>query len=93
MAPVTNPTVAVWKVRFENFREACQNQKVLQKNSERALEELSRMRKLADEIISQAWNEVENSFAGLPMKFVVPGLQSMGLFMFIEKMNFGTFCF
>jgi len=66
MAPVTNPTVAVVKVRFENFKEACQNQKVLQKNSERALEELSRMRKQADEIISQAWNEVEESFAGLP---------------------------
>ncbi len=66
MSPITNPTIAVVKVRYENFVEAYQNQKTLQKNNTRALNELAAMRPEADEIITQIWDEVEKSFNDLP---------------------------
>jgi hypothetical protein len=64
--PVTNPTIAHVKVRYETFLEAYHHQKTLQKNTARALEQLSELRTEADNIIVQVWNEVEESFKDLP---------------------------
>lgn len=64
--PVTNPTIALVKVRFETFLEKYHYQKTLQKNTTRALEQLTGLRKDADGIILQIWNEVEESFKELP---------------------------
>jgi len=66
MSPITNPTMAVVKVRFEKFYEAYQNQKNLQQANGRALKELAEARPVADEIIVNIWNEVEESFKDLP---------------------------
>jgi len=65
-SPITNPTIAVVRVRYEQYIDAYKFQKTLQKNYHRALEKLSDMRTTADEIILQVWNEVEIYFEGLP---------------------------
>ncbi len=65
-APVTNPTIAIVKVRYETFMEAYHYQKTLQKNTARTQEELTKLRKEADNIILSMWNEVEDSFKDLP---------------------------
>lgn len=64
-SPVTNPTIAVVRVRYEQFMDAYKFQKTLQKNHLRAQEKLSALRPTADEIILQVWNEVEEHFANL----------------------------
>lgn len=64
--PVTNPTIAVVKVRYENFVESYNHQKILQQNTQRMQNELETLRKKADEIILNIWNEVETSFKELP---------------------------
>lgn len=66
MSPITNPTIAVVKVRFEKFLEAYRNQKNLQLSNNRALKELADLRPVADGIIVDIWNEVEESFKDLP---------------------------
>jgi len=66
MAPVTNPTIAVVKVRFEDFKDTYNYQKTLQKNNNRTLQELARMRQNADELIAKVWDEVEETFRELP---------------------------
>lgn len=65
-APITNPTIAVVKVRYEQFIEAYNHQKILQQNTQRTLKELNTLRTKADEIILSIWNEVEESYAELP---------------------------
>jgi hypothetical protein len=65
-SPVTNPSIAVVKVWYETFLEIYHYQKTLQKNTARALEKLSLLRTEADNIILHIWNEVEDSFKGLP---------------------------
>ncbi|MFP4059371.1 MAG: hypothetical protein ACLFUC_02670 [Bacteroidales bacterium] len=66
MSPVTNPTIAVVKVHYDNFMDSYTYQKTLQKNNARKLEELAGMREKCDEIIVNVWNEVENTFRDLP---------------------------
>lgn len=66
MSPITNPTIAVVKVRYEKFLEAYRNQKNLQQANNRSLKELADLRPVADDIIVQIWNEVEESFKDLP---------------------------
>lgn len=64
-SPITNPTIAVVKVRYEQFIDSYKFQKTLQKNYHRALDKLAKMRNTADEIILQVWNEVENHYSDL----------------------------
>lgn len=64
--PITNPTAAVVRVRYEQFLEAVYSQKILQKSSNYATDKISAMRSEADQIILQVWNEVENTFDLLP---------------------------
>jgi hypothetical protein len=63
---ITNPTIAVVKVRYENFLEGYKYQKMLQKNHLRAQEKLDNLRKKADEIIVTIWNEVEDYYKKEP---------------------------
>lgn len=64
--PITNPTIAVVKVRYQQFVEAYNNQKILQQNTQRLLNDLNSLRGRADEIILSIWNEVEAKFTNLP---------------------------
>jgi len=66
MTPVTNPTIALVKVRFEQFLDAYHLKKINQKNNIRILNNVVGLRTQADEIILNVWNEVEKSFADLP---------------------------
>lgn len=63
--PVSNPTIAVVKVHFEKFKDALQFQKTLHKKTTAYSEKVAAMRKEADAIILEIWNEVENTFSNL----------------------------
>lgn len=65
-SPITNPTIAVVKVRYENFVDAFNHQRILQQNTTRAQSDLDNLRTKADELILNIWNEVENHFKDLP---------------------------
>ena len=64
-SPITNPTIAVVKVRYENYVDAYNHQRILQQNTARALAELDSLRTKADELILSIWNEVEDHFKDL----------------------------
>lgn len=66
LTPITNPTIAVVKVRYENFMDSFRFQKTLQKNQHRAQQHLANKRDEADKIIQAVWNEVEDSFKESP---------------------------
>ncbi len=63
--PITNPTIAIVKVHYDNFIEAYNFQKTLQKNHTRTLQNIASLRKNADEIILHIWNDVESFFNNL----------------------------
>ncbi|KAA6324758.1 hypothetical protein EZS27_025952 [termite gut metagenome] len=60
--PIYNPTIAKVKVHYDIFMEGYERQKNLQSITNRSLDELASMRKRADEIILDIWNQVEEKF-------------------------------
>lgn len=64
--PMCNPTIAVVKVRYEKFKEASQIQKSLKKKTAAAHEKIARLRPETDKVITEVWDEVEESYKNLP---------------------------
>ena len=66
--PLYNPAIAKVLVHYEMFKTAYHQQKMRQKNTARALSNLSALRIKADEIICNIWNQVESKYADLELK-------------------------
>ncbi len=64
--PLYNPSIAIVKVKFDQFVDAYHFQKTLQNNTARWTIKVAELRKDADEIILNIWNEVEERFSDLP---------------------------
>jgi hypothetical protein len=84
-SPITNPTIAVVKVRFENFIEAWTFHNSLAKKTFDYIEKNNNLRKEADEIILQVWNEVEKAHAPLPEDLRKSSSEDYGLVYFYRK--------
>ena len=84
-SPITNPTIAVVKVRYENFMDAYRFQKTLQKRNNRALNALAELRDDADDIIVNIWNEVEETYKEMPEELKRENAQKYGLVYVFRK--------
>ncbi|MCA1741767.1 MAG: hypothetical protein LC630_04750 [Bacteroidales bacterium] len=65
-SPVTNPSIAVVKVRYEKFLETRNHYKTINRRASECVNRTSDLRGEADELIATLWNEIETSFASLP---------------------------
>jgi len=84
-SPITNPTIAVVKVRFENFIEAWNYHNTLAKRTIDYTEKNYALRKEADEIILQLWNEIEKTNIALPEYVRKSACEEYGLVYFYRK--------
>ena len=64
-SPITNPTIALVRVKFDQFKDAYHSQKTLKKTNQRHVQGLADLRGTADDIIAKVWDEVEHSFREL----------------------------
>jgi hypothetical protein len=92
-SPITNPTIAVVKVRFENFIESWTFHNTLAKKTSDYTEKNLKLRKEADELILQLWNEIENTHRILPEDIRKIKSEEYGLVYFyrkgeLDKVNF-----
>lgn len=84
-SPITNPTIAVVKVRFENFVEAMAQHNILAKRTTDYTEKNTKLRKEADEIILQLWNEIEKTHSVHPDEIKKVKSEDYGLVYFYRK--------
>jgi hypothetical protein len=84
-SPITNPTIAVVKVRFEKFLEAYNHHKTLMRKTQDYSEKTGDMRKEADELIASIWNDVESHFGALPEDVKRKECENYGLVYFFRK--------
>jgi hypothetical protein len=84
-SPITNPTIAVVKVRFENFIETWTYNNTLSKRTFDYAEKNYALRKEADEIILQIWNEVEKTNYSFPEEIRKSINEEYGLVYFYRK--------
>jgi hypothetical protein len=83
--PITNPTIAVVKVRFGNFLDALNHHNTLSKKTLEYSEKVITLRKEADEIILQIWNEVEKTYSSHPEDSRKERCEAYGLVYFYRK--------
>jgi hypothetical protein len=88
-SPITNPTIAVVKVRFENFIEAWTYHNTLTKRTLDYTEKNQKLRKEADELILNLWNEVENAHNSLPEEVRKTLCEEYGLVYFYRRGELG----
>jgi hypothetical protein len=84
-SPVTNPTIAVVKVRFKNFIDLYNSRQILIKKTSDLGERTNSMRKEADDIILETWNEIEQSFGSLPDDLKKIRCEDYGVVYFYRK--------
>jgi hypothetical protein len=84
-SPITNPTIAVVKVRFEQFLDAMIYYQTLNKKTLDYAEKNKELRKEADDLILTIWNEVESHFLKLPEEEKRKGCKEYGLIYFFRK--------
>jgi hypothetical protein len=83
--PITNPTIAVVKVRFGNFLDALNHHKSLSKKTMEHGEKIVTLRSEADEIILHIWNEVEKTHHIHPEELRKELCEKYGLVYFYRK--------
>ena len=84
-SPITNPTIAVVKVRFQNFIEEDNYDKTFLKKTLDYTERTGDMRKEADDIILENWNEAEATFSSLPEDIRKKECENYGIVYFYRK--------
>lgn len=84
-SPITNPTIAVVKVRFEKFIEAWTFHNTLAKRTMDYIEKNNTLRKEADEIILQLWNEIEATGNTFPEEEKMAMCEDYGVVYFYRK--------
>jgi hypothetical protein len=83
--PVTNPTIAVVKVRFGNFLDALNHHNSLSKKTMEHSEKVNMLRREADEIILNIWNEVEETHHAFPEDLRKEMCEAYGLVYFYRR--------
>jgi hypothetical protein len=83
--PVSNPTIAVVKVRFEQFLNAMNHYQLLNKKTLDYARLNNELRKEADNVILAIWNEVEARFANIPEEDKRKECEYYGLKYFFRK--------
>jgi hypothetical protein len=84
-SPITNPTIAVVKVRFGNFLDALDHHNTLSQKTLEYSERINTLRKEADEIILQIWNEVEKTHLSYPEDIRKEMCEKYGIVYFYRK--------
>jgi hypothetical protein len=84
-SPITNPTIAVVKVRFEQFLDALNHFQNLNKKTLDYAEKSSELRREADDLILTIWNEVETGFSELAEEEKRKECMEYGLVYFYRK--------
>jgi hypothetical protein len=84
-SPITNPTIAVVKVRFGQFIEAMNYYQTLNKKTLDYAEKNNELRREADELILSIWNEVEARFSMLRDEDKRKECEVYGLIYFFRK--------
>ncbi|MGD0583672.1 MAG: hypothetical protein ABR974_12110 [Bacteroidales bacterium] len=84
-SPITNPTIAVVKVRFEQYIDSLNFNTTISKRTLEYSRKNNELRLEADEIILDIWNEVELHFAGTSETEKRARCEEYGLVYFFRK--------
>lgn len=77
--PIFNPTIAKVKVHYNIFAEHLFRQRIIRENTNKALDEVTKLRPETDDIILDIWNQVELFYDDLPLEEKIEKCKTFGL--------------
>ena len=84
-AAIYNPTIAKVRVNYEIFKDAYQLKKVSQKNSDRALDMIKKLRRQVDALILDLWNQIEEKYKDLGMDAMQEEAKKYGVVYYLRR--------
>jgi len=78
-SPIYNPSIALVKVKVEDFKDVAVYQQNLKRNTLRSYDKLQEIRKATNDFISSLWTEIEENFAGNSSKHKRQKAQEYGV--------------
>lgn len=84
-APIYNPAIAKVRVNYEIFKDAYQLKKIGQKNTDRALESIKKIRENADSLILELWNQIESNFKDLGTAAMQEEAKKFGVVYYLRR--------
>ncbi|MFW5773794.1 MAG: hypothetical protein ACOCWD_03845, partial [Tangfeifania sp.] len=78
-SPIYNPSIALVKIKVEDFKDKAVFQQNLKRNTLRTYDKLQEIRKKTNDFISNLWTEIEENFAGIPPKHKRQKAQEYGV--------------
>ena len=83
--PVYNPAIAKVKVYYDIFAESYNDQKILQNNTSRALDTITQLNTVADNLVIEIWDLVEDHFSNLPPPERLEKCQHFGIIYYYRR--------
>jgi len=83
--PIYNPAIAKVRVHYDIFVEGYNNQKILQNNTSRSIENVAEINKEVDKLILNIWDEVEKKFEDLSPQEKLKRCKEYGLIYYYRK--------
>ncbi|HBT86503.1 MAG: hypothetical protein PHO13_06600 [Fermentimonas sp.] len=83
--PIYNPSIAKVGVMYLLFKEGYQTQKLHQKATQRAMDEIAKYREKVDKIIYDIWEEVERSSNNIPVEQRIERNREYGVVYYYRK--------
>jgi len=83
--PIYNPAIAKVRVYYDIFVESYNDQKILQNNTARALDTITRLNARADSLIIEIWDLVEDHFSNLPPRERLQKCQKFGIIYYYRR--------
>ena len=78
-SPIYNPSIALVKVKVEDFKDIAVFQQNLKRNTLRSYDKLQEKRKTTNDFISSLWTEIEENFEGSSSKHKRQNAQEYGV--------------
>ncbi|MBN2165030.1 MAG: hypothetical protein JW717_02005 [Marinilabiliaceae bacterium] len=82
---IYNPSIAIVKVKYEQFFESYNSHKNLQITTQKHHEKVAEMRRKADQLILNIWNDVESKYEDLPSEKRRIKCTEFGIIYFLRK--------
>ena len=83
--PIYNPSIAKVNVMYLLFKEGYQTQRLHQKATQRAMDEVANYREIVDKIIYEIWEEVEKSSDDIPVEQRIDRNREYGVVYYYRK--------
>nr|WP_315347445.1 hypothetical protein [Hoylesella enoeca] len=83
--PIYNPTIGMVSTHWDIFKNIYEQQKILQSRTQKALDDIQKLRPEVDEILLDLWNQIEKHFENEPPEVRFEACRKFGVVYYYRR--------